>query len=269
MTILEAIILGLVEGLTEYLPISSTGHLILAEALLGMSRGGALDAFTIVIQGGAIAAVAGLYWPRIVAMLKGLIGHDKAGLRLLINLLVAFAPAAAMALLLHETIEAHLFRPAPVLAALALGGVVMIALPTKGRGTMDVDDLGWRAALLIGLIQCLALWPGTSRSMVTIVGGALVGLRPRAAAQFSFLLGLPTLGAACAYKIWEQPDMVAELGWAPIAAGFLVATVSALLAVKWMVGYLGRHGLALFGWYRLGLCAVMAVLVWRDVISIG
>jgi undecaprenyl-diphosphatase len=270
VTILEAIILGLVEGLTEYLPISSTGHLILAEALLGIDADeDTVNAFLIVIQGGAIAAVAGLYWSTIVAMLRGAAGRDPAGLRLLINVAVAFAPAAVLGPLLADWIEAHLFRPWAVLAALAAGGVVMIALPTKDRGTADLHDLDWRRALVIGLLQCLAMWPGTSRSMVTIVGGALVGLHPRAAAQFSFILGLPTLGGACAYSLWQEPGLVGTLGPAPILAGFLVAAVSAALAVRWMVGYLTRHGLSIFGWYRLALCAAMALLAARGVIEIA
>jgi undecaprenyl-diphosphatase len=277
LNVVEAIILGLVEGLTEYLPVSSTGHLILAEAMLDGGRDAADDAaaaFIVVIQGGAIAAIAGLYWPRIVSMARGLFGRDPAGRRLLVNLVVAFAPAAILGPLLSETIEDHLFSPLPVLAALAVGGIVMILIPTRDRPGFEIDQLGWKTALVIGLVQCLAMWPGTSRSMVTIVGGTLVGLRPRAAAEFSFLLGLPTLGGACLYTLLEsmlspEENMFAALGWLPVIAGFAVATISAMLAVKWMVGYLSHHGLALFGWYRLGLCVVMAVLAWWGVVEIG
>jgi undecaprenyl-diphosphatase len=293
VTILDAIILGLVEGITEYLPVSSTGHLILASALLGLNRTAsskhAVDTFTIVIQGGAILAVLGLYWPRVVQMLRGLVGHDPIGRRLFINLLIAFLPAAVFGVFLDEWIEQHLFFPVPVLAALAVGGVVMIFIgrwqrsffhgdehadPVDARDFVDLEHLTWRRALVIGLLQCVAMWPGTSRSMMTIVGGMFVGMRPRQAAEFSFLLGLPTLGGACIYKTLksiggDEPSFIAQIGWIPIVVGFIVATISAALAVKWLVAFLTRHGLALFGWYRLVLCAVMAVLIWRGYLTIA
>ena len=201
----QAALLGLVEGITEYLPVSSTGHLILVESLLGLDGADskpAMDAFSIVIQGGAILAVLGLYWTRVLTMLRGLAGRDAAGLRLLVNLVVAFVPAAAVGAPLDHWIEARLFHPLPVLAALAGGGGFMIALDRWWpRGERTIEQLDWRHALAIGAMQCGALWPGTSRSMVVIAGGILVGLRARDAAEFSFLLGLPTLGAACAYTL--------------------------------------------------------------------
>jgi len=269
----HALVLGLVEGITEYLPISSTGHLILVESLLGLDGPDskrALDAFSIVIQGGAILAVIGLYWPRVLGMLRGVVGRDPAGLKLLVNLLIAFVPAVVVGVPLDHWLEAHLFHPLPVIAALAGGGVLMIALD-RGltRGDRTVDDLGPRQALLIGLLQCLALWPGTSRSMVVIVGGLLVGLRPRDAAEFSFLLGLPTLGGACAYKLWKERDAIAQLGAAPLAIGILVAAASAALAVRWLVAFLNRRGLEPFGWYRLGLSAVLCISVWLGWVKLG
>jgi len=140
---------------------------------------------------------------------------------------------------------------------------VMIVLDrTLERGTKGIDDLRWPQALVIGAFQCLALWPGTSRSMVVIVGGLLVGLRPRDAAEFSFLLGLPTLGGACAYKLLKEHEAIAQLGIAPVALGIAVATISAAIAVRWLVGFLNRRGLEPFGWYRLGLTAVLAVSLW-------
>jgi len=269
----QAVVLGLVEGITEYLPVSSTGHLILAESLLGLSgpeSKPALDAFSIVIQGGAILAVVGLYWTRVLALLRGLLGRDPAGLRLLVNLIVAFVPAVVLGVPLDHWLEEHLFHPVPVLAALAGGGVLMIALD-RGlpRGTRTIDDLNWRQALLIGAMQCLALWPGTSRSMVVIVGGLLVGLRPRDAAEFSVLLGLPTLGGACAYKLLKEHDAIAALGVTPVAVGIAVATLSAALAVRWLVGFLNRRGLEPFGWYRLGLSAVLCISVWLGWVRLG
>lgn len=298
MQIWQAVILGLVEGITEYLPVSSTGHLIIASALLGLdgpADKASIDAFNVVIQGGAILAVAGLYWPRIVSMLRGVIGRDPAGRRLLINLIVAFMPAAILGPLLDDLIEAHLFSPGPVLAALFLGGVWMIWLDRwrarraasaeeKAGATgeiqeqgLTIDQMTWRHAMIIGLSQCVAMWPGTSRSMMTIAGGIMLRLRPKEAAEFSFLLGLPTLGAACLFKLAKnfkhahdtgEPNMIAQLGAAPVLVGILVATVSAALAVRWLVGFLNRHGLAAFGWYRVVLTLVMGLMVWRGVVSI-
>ena len=286
MSWLEAAVLGLVEGITEYLPVSSTGHLILTSALLGLDEPPelerAVDAFNIVIQGGAILAVLGLYWPRVQRMLRGLVGSDPAGLRLLGLLIVAFLPAALLGPFLDDPIEAYLFSPAPVVAALALGGVAMILVdPWQRRRFGDpehpfvsLDTLGWKAALAIGVFQCVAMWPGTSRSMVTIVAGMLVGMRPKSAAEFSFLLALPTLGGACVFKLakdvlGDEPSALVTLGPGSMVVGLLVATVSAALAVKWLVSYLNRHGLAVFGWYRLALSAVFVGLIATGWITIG
>ena len=291
MTILDAIILGLIEGITEYLPISSTGHLILTTALLGLdepNEQSAIDAFLIVIQGGAILAVLGLYRARVVQMIRGLWGKDQAGRRLLMNLVVAFLPAAVLGPLFNDTIERYLFRPVPVIAALALGGVVMILLgpwqrkffrgDEAGAGAnahkfVDIEHLTWRSALIIGLLQCVAMWPGTSRSMITIVGGMLIGMRPKQAAEFSFLLALPTLGGACVYKglgnfLGDGPNMFEVLGATELIVGILVATIAAAFAVKWLVSYLSRHSLAVFGWYRLVLSAVFVILMLRGVLNV-
>jgi undecaprenyl-diphosphatase len=269
----HAAVLGLVEGITEYLPVSSTGHLILVESLLGLDGADtkpALDAFSIVIQGGAILAVLGLYWVRVLALLRGVVGQDPAGLRLLVNLVIAFLPAVAVGVPLDHWIEAHLFHPVPVIAALVGGGVFMIALDRNGvRGERSIEQLDWRHALAIGAMQCAALWPGTSRSMVVIAGGMLVGLRVRDAAEFSFLLGLPTLGGACAYKLLREHEAIAQLGVGPVVLGIAVATVSAALAVRWLVGFLNNHGLEPFGWYRLGLAAVLCMGVWLGWVEFG
>lgn len=292
---LHAAILGLVEGITEYLPVSSTGHLIIASALLmpgeqdpEMKRN--IAAFEIVIQGGAILAVLGLYWPRVVQMIRGVLGKDRIGFGLARNIVFAFLPAAILGVLLKDVIEHYLFYPGPVMAALFIGGMVMIVigrwqrkffhaastaedLARDAHAFTDIEHLTWKRALLIGLLQCLAMWPGTSRSMVTIVGGMLVGMRPRHAAEFSFLLGLPTLGGACVYSAYKNfshdgPNMIDTLGVGAIVIGVIVATISAALAVKWLVSFLTRHGLAIFGWYRIALCLVLGVLIWRGVITI-
>ena len=193
MTPLDAIILGLVEGITEYLPVSSTGHLIIVASLLGLDRDpkieSAVNAFNIVIQGGAILAVIGLYRIRVWSMIQGLLGRNPPGRRLFINLVIAFIPAAIFGVLLDDIIEAALFRPWPVIGALALGGLLLIGMKrwqdrvyasanddqSESR-FIDIEDLTWKNALLIGLLQCVAMWPGTSRSMMTIVGGMLGNL---------------------------------------------------------------------------------------------
>ena len=287
MTLLEAIILGIVEGITEYLPISSTGHLILTKSALGLS-GTAVDAFIIVVQGGAILAVLGLYRKRILQMIQGLLGKNQAGRKLLLNLIIAFLPAAILGPLLDDKIEEYLFKPIPVIAALAGWGVVMILLgpwqrkifhkksdtdKTNAHSFIDIEQLTWRKALIIGLLQCVAMWPGTSRSMTTIVGGMFVGMKPKHAAEFSFLLALPTLGGACVYKglknvLGEGPNMFEVLGPTSFIVGTIAATIAAALSVKWLVGYLQKHGVALFGWYRIALSVVFAILLWQEVISL-
>lgn len=290
MNLLDAIILGLVEGITEYLPVSSTGHLIITSSLLGLYEDEetkrAVDAFNIIIQGGAILAVLGLYWSRVKQMLLGLVGRDAIGRRLFINLLVAFLPAAVLGVILADWIEARLFFPGPVMAALALGGLLMIGLgpwqrrvfretndgEANGRTFIDIDQLTWRSALVIGFLQCIAMWPGTSRSMMTIVGGMVVGLKPKQAAEFSFLLGLPTLGGACVYKgaknlMQDGDSMFHTLGWMPVLVGITVSMIAAALAVKWLVGFLSRRGVTAFGWYRLALCLALGLLLWSERIT--
>jgi undecaprenyl-diphosphatase len=278
----QAVVLGLVEGVTEYLPVSSTGHLILTSALLGLDapeRREAVATFEIAIQGGAILAVLGLYWQRVAQMLRGLAGSDTAGRRLALQLLVAFLPAGLLGPLLDDPIEQHLFRAGPVLAALALGGAWMIWIDRRHapESGFELDALTWQRALGIGLLQCAAMWPGTSRSMMTIAGGVLLGLRARDAAEFSFLLGLPTLGGACAYKLAKNlaasaetgaPNMFEQLGAGPVALGFAVAALSAALAVRWLVGFLQRHGLAPFGWYRIALAVLLGAAIWSGAVAV-
>jgi undecaprenyl-diphosphatase len=279
----QSAVLGLVEGVTEYLPVSSTGHLILAAWLLGLdapeSRE-ALATFEIAIQGGAILAVLGLYRARVAQMARGVAGRDAEGRRLLGRIALAFLPAALLGPVLDDAIEAHLFHAGPVLLALLLGGAWMIWLdrrrdPHAGGG---LEALSASAALGIGLFQCVAMWPGTSRSMMTIAGGVLLGLRAPAAAEFSFLLGVPTLGAACAFKLaknllaaWqgEGETLFEALGAGPVALGFAVAALSAVVAVRWLVAFLQRHGLAPFGWYRVALALVLGALAATGTLSLA
>jgi undecaprenyl-diphosphatase len=201
-------------------------------------------------------------------MVRGLLGRDPAGARLAFNIAVAFVPAAVAGVLLNHAIKAKLFSIWPVLAALAAGGLWMIWLDRRERGAeRDVTALSWRTALGIGLFQTLALWPGTSRSMVTIGGGMVLGLRAATAAEFSFLLGLPTLGAACLHDLAGNPGMVGQLGAGAVLVGVAVAALSAAAAVRWLVSFLTRHGLAPFGWYRLALSAVIAALLLSGVLG--
>ncbi|MGB0408440.1 MAG: undecaprenyl-diphosphate phosphatase [Opitutales bacterium] len=294
----NAIILGLVEGITEYLPISSTGHLILTNALLGLEGdtamldrdgnsilvedretgqprpytiGEATYAYVIVIQAGAIAAVILLYWRSILNIALGCIGQSRTGRKLAINLIAAFIPAAVLGLLLDETIESFLGdNVIAVAAALVLGAIVMLIVerwrkhgrrgPVDPNDGPDLHELSIQQSLTIGLIQCIAMWPGTSRSMSTIVGGYLVGLSPKHAAEFSFLLGLITLSAASAYKLLgDGEQMLAALDFGPVLVGCLMAFASAMLAVKWLVGFLTKHGLALFAWYRIALAIAVFI----------
>ncbi len=289
MTVIQAIVLGLVEGITEYLPVSSTGHLIIVSDLLGLgdtiAQRDAVDTFNIVVQGGAILAVLGLYFPRVLQMIKGLLGKDPVGLKMAINIIVAFLPAAVLGVLFNDFIEEKLFNTPAVITALALGGLFMIALDkikfkqvdTDDDPSNDITEMSWKQALFIGFMQCVAMWPGTSRSMMTIAGGVIVGLKPKQAAEFSFLLGLPTLGGACVYSLAKNlknasemgtPNMFETLGWTPIVIGIVVATVSAALAVKWLVSFLNKHGLAPFGYYRLVLAALLGILIMTGTVSL-
>lgn len=264
MQLLEAFLLGLVEGITEYLPISSTGHLILVSHGLRL-HGPAIKSFEVIIQGGAIAAVMGLYHGRVSRMWRGLWGLDVAGRRLLMHLGISFVPAAVMGILWHRPIKAHLFAAWPVVAALAVGGLVMIAverwvLPQRAASVHTLEAMTPRHALLIGLAQALALWPGMSRAMVTMVAGMLLGLRRTAAAEYSFLLALPTLGAAAVFDVVSGAGgVLTEIGWSELLIGFVTAFLVAMAAMRGLVRYLNRHGLAPFGWYRLVLAGILWV----------
>jgi len=265
MDFLQALILGLVEGVTEYLPVSSTGHLLIAQRLLGIGASDAANGYVIAIQAGAILAVLGLYRERIGQMLSGVAGRDPAGLQLALHLVVAFLPAAVLGVLFDKRIEQHLFGVRPVIAAWVVGGLLILVLAPwirRHREGAGLTALTWRSAILIGLAQSLAMWPGTSRSLVTILGGLAVGLSLAAAVEFAFLLGLLTLTAATAYTLLKSgAGMLAAYGWVTLATGFLAAWVAAALAVKWMVAWLNRHGLSLFAWWRFAAAGLAAWLL--------
>jgi len=269
LTAWKAAVLGLVEGVTEYLPISSTGHLIVTERLLDIgqhhSTKDAADTYAITIQAGAILAVLVLFWSRIVEMGRGLVGRDEEGRHLLVATIVAFIPAAIVGVGLEKPIKDRLFGTWPVIVAWIVGGVIVliIARPLYERAQRGVplEGLTVRNALIIGVAQCFALWPGTSRSLVTIVAALAVGLTMSAAVEFSFILGLLTLGAATAFDMLKHgQEMFDTYGLRNPLIGFVVAFVAALLAVKWLVSYLQRHGIAIFGWYRIGI-AVLAIIL--------
>lgn len=290
----QALILGVIEGITEYLPISSTGHLVVAQKLMGIGTNPAAngakeaaDAFAICIQGGAILAVLGLYFPRVLQMLRGVLGQDPAGLRLALAIVTGFLPAAIFGLLLNDWIEEKLFSLWPIIWAWVVGGIAILATswwrrrnPATGGGK-ELLEMTWKMALVVGLLQCIAMWPGTSRSLMTIVGGIVVGLSLRAAVEYSFLLGVLTLTAATVKKAAWPVDAVpgydqwlggTRLMWetygaVPSLIGLASAAISAAIAVKWLVNYLQRHGLAIFGWYRIAAGTVIGMLVLTGVFS--
>ena len=272
----QAAILGIVEGLTEYLPVSSTGHLILTQRLMGIGESEAADAFDIVIQAGAIAAVLFLYHRRVKQAVLGVLGRDVAGRRLAINLIAGFVPAAIIGLAGGSAIKHYLFGLWPVVGAWFVGGVAILIVSAwrtrrkhlAPREGLTLDALTWKMSLMIGIAQCLAMWPGTSRSLVTIVGGVIVGLSLPAAVEFSFLLGLLTLSAATAHDALKHGrEMVHVFGGVPVVIGLVMAAIAAAAAIEWMVHYLQKHGLSVFGWYRVALAIVVAVMLWRGFIN--
>jgi undecaprenyl-diphosphatase len=264
MTNFQAIVVGIVEGLTEYLPVSSTGHILLAQRALGIPDTDASKAFAIVIQAGAILAVLGIYFSKARGMAEGLLGKNPEGLKLVRNILCAFVPAAVIGLLFEKKIDALLTGLWPTVGSWFVFGVILLVVGGRKReGGKTLNDITVQTALIIGLMQCVAMWPGTSRSMMTMLGGLLCGLGMIAAVEFSFLLGMVTLTAAAAYKLLKNYDVLLA-SYTPTAMllGCFAAWVSAFLAVKWMVSYLQRHGFAVFGYYRIILALVVGALLY-------
>ena len=273
----KAAILGVVEGLTEYLPISSTGHLLVAARLLDLpSKQGtaaleAVNTYVVAIQFGAILAVVGLFWRRFRQMVRGLFGQDDDGRHLLTVLVIAFLPSAIVGVALDKTIERVLFGPWPVVLAWIVGGAAILLLqrmqlipsgthepPKRRRRRSDSPiSITYRQALIIGLAQCLSLWPGTSRSMVTILAALVLGVSMSAAVEFSFLLGFATLTAATLYKLAKNGHtLVQQFGLAGPLVGAVFALGGAIVSIKWLVTYLRRHDLSIFAWYRFGVAAL-------------
>jgi len=249
--LLHALILGIVEGLTEFLPISSTGHLILVGDLLHFNNEkGKL--FEIVIQSGAILAVCWEYRVKIFSVLRGLPSEPSAR-RFAVNLVVAFLPLAVLGLLFGKLIKAHLFNPVSVATAFIVGAFVILWAERREHTIRihDVDDLRWPDALKLGLAQALALIPGTSRSGATIIGGLFFGLSRKAATEFSFFLAIPTLFAATAYELYKARGLLAVADLDMFAVGFAAAFISAFLAVRGLLRYIVRHDFTVFAWYRI------------------
>jgi len=270
LTIPKAVVLGVVEGLTEYLPVSSTGHLLVVERLIGLddeADKSATDTFTIAIQIGAILAVLGIFRHRFVVMAEGLVGRSAEGRNLVLCLIIAFVPAGIIAKLFDDAIKDHLLRPWPVVVTWAVGGLVILVFVrfqdrwTKVR-TTQLGAITTRQAAIIGIAQVLAFIPGTSRSLVTLLAGLLVGLSLTVAVEFAFLLGFVTLGVATGYElITNGSELFDRFGVVSPVIGIIVAGIAAFASVKWMITYLERHPLTIFGWYRLGIAAVVAVLL--------
>jgi len=258
--LLDAVVLGIVEGLTEFLPVSSTGHLIIVSDLLGANdeKG---KVFDIVIQLGAILAVCWEYRARFTQAFSGLT-RDRVQQRFAANLFVAFLPAAVVGLALQSVIKTYLFNPVSVAVALIVGALAIFLIERwyerHGRPRVNsVDDMTWRDALKVGLAQCLALIPGTSRSGATIMGGMLFGLSRQAATEFSFFLAVPIMFAATGYQMVKYRALLSGADLAPFAVGFVVSFVGALIAVKALIRYVAHHDFRAFAWYRIALGAAV------------
>ena len=269
--LIKAALMGVVEGLTEFLPISSTGHLILAGSLLDFT-GEAAKVFDVAIQSGAMLAVVWEYRRKLAGTLAG-VTHDPVAQRFVRNLLVAFMPAAVLGLLFGKMVKAHLFHPVPVALAFIVGGVLILVVERWHRGRFgerdtqgtrrarveSVDEMSALDALKVGLMQCLALIPGTSRSGATIIGGMVFGFSRKCATEFSFFLGIPTLMAAGAYSVWKERQSL-HLGDLPMfAVGTVVAFFSALVCIRWLIRYVSTHDFTAFAWYRIVFGAVVLV----------
>jgi undecaprenyl-diphosphatase len=266
MSIIEAVILGLVEGITEFLPVSSTGHLILTRDLLGLA-GAAVDRQLIIVQGAAILAVCWEFrqklWHTAVSLHR-----EAASRRFVLNLFIAFLPLAVLGLIFKDKIEAVLFKPVPVAIALVVGGVIILWAERRKHAerVQSVDDLTAVDAMRLGAFQALALIPGTSRSGATIIGGLLSGLSRRTAAEFSFFAAIPVLLAATCYELWKARAELASTDVTPLVVSCVVSFVSALLATKLLLRYVSRHSFAAFAWYRIVFGGVILVTAWTGVV---
>lgn len=262
----KAALMGVVEGLTEFLPISSTGHLILANAMMGFSDAAGSEkakVFEIAIQTGAIFAVILVYMQRLKDTVRGL-GSDPQAQRFALNVLIGFLPAVVMGLLLGKVIKAHLFTPTVVATTFIIGGVIIliaerIAARQPHSRVATVDDLSISDAIKVGLIQCLAMVPGTSRSGATIIGGMLMGLSRKAATDYSFFLGIPTLVGAGVYSLYKERNILSIDDLPLFATGLVFAFLSAWVCVRWLIRYVSSHTFVPFAWYRIAFGILILV----------
>lgn len=264
MELITAALLGIVEGLTEFLPVSSTGHLILAGHLLGF-RGSQSATFDIVIQLGAILAVVVVYWRRFLSVAMGLVHFEPSSLAFARNVLLGFTPALVIGAFAYPLIKAMLDSVEIVAVALIAGGVAILLIErfvTPAREG-SVEAMSWRTALGIGLVQCLSMVPGVSRSGATIMGALALGVDRRTAAEYSFFLAVPVMVAASTKELWEARASTVPIEWTPIAVGFAVSFVVALFVIRVFVGIVSRYGFAPFAWYRIvvGSIALLAIAV--------
>lgn len=272
--LLKAAVMGVVEGLTEFLPISSTGHLILASSLLGFT-GDKIKVFEIAIQTGAMLAVIWEYRARLWGTVRGL-GHDPVAQRFALNVVIAFLPAAVFGLIFGSLIKQHLFNPVVVAAAFIVGGLIILWVERRHKrlyGERDlqgrrharietVDDITPWDALKVGLVQCAAMIPGTSRSGATIIGSVVFGFSRKAATEFSFYLGIPTLVGAGVYSLWKQRGLLEWSDLPMFSVGLLFAFVSAWLCIRWLIRYVSTHDFTIFAWYRIVFGAVVLLTAW-------
>jgi undecaprenyl-diphosphatase len=267
VVLLKAAVMGVVEGLTEFLPISSTGHLILAGALLGFDDEKA-KVFDIAIQTGAILAVIIVYWLKIRETLVALPSQKQAQ-QFALNVLIAFLPAVVLGLLFGKAIKAHLFTPAVVASTFILGGFIILWAESRPRETVrvhDVDTMTWKDALKVGLVQCLAMIPGTSRSGATIIGGMLLGLSRKTATDFSFYLAIPTLIGAGAYSLFKERALLTTADLPMFTVGLVFSFVSAWLCIRWLLRYISSHSFAPFAWYRIAFGIVVLATSWSGLV---
>jgi len=265
--LLKALILGIVEGLTEFLPISSTGHLILVGDLLDFNSDRE-KVFMIAIQLGAILAVCWEYRRKIADIAMG-IGSDLSAQRFVLNLLIAFMPAAILGLLFIDVIKQYLFNPLSVATALVIGGIVILWAERRDHRieVEQIDDMDWKHALKVGCAQCLALIPGTSRSGATIIGGLLFGLSRKAAAEFSFFLAIPVMFAATFYDVYKNRAILEFDDIGMFAVGFVAAFFSALIAVRGLIRFISNHDFTIFAWYRIVFGCVILLTAYTGIVE--
>jgi undecaprenyl-diphosphatase len=263
----KALILGVVEGLTEFLPISSTGHLILVGDLLHFDDEKA-KVFEIVIQCGAILAVVWEYRARFAGVLAH-VATQRSAQRFVLNLIVAFVPIAVLGLLFGKAIKAHMFKPIPVAIAFIVGALIILWAERRKHvvRVASVDEMTWVDALKVGLAQCCALIPGTSRAGATIIGGLLFGLSRRAATEFSFFLAVPVLFAASGYELLKNRSLLSAGDTGMFAVGFIAAFIAAFLCVRWLLRYISHHDFTAFAWYRIAFGALVLLTAYTNLVD--